>query len=78
MLRAQIQLEEEQARRLRALAAERNVSISALVREAVDGLLRSTRANRLGARLAEGPAFRSGLGDAAERHDDYLAEDFLD
>jgi predicted DNA-binding protein len=79
MIRTQIQLTEEQARRLKHLAAERGVSIATIIRESVDQTLeRETREDRRtrAIRALRGSAFRSGQPDVAERHDDYLAEDF--
>jgi predicted DNA-binding protein len=77
MIRTQIQLTEEQARRLKAIAAARGVSVSALIREAVekavavdDGPARRQRA------LAAVGRFRSGRSDVSAEHDRYLADDF--
>lgn len=80
MVRTQIQLSEEQSARLRALAAKRSVSMSELVRQAVEAMLSSSRqcdADEARHRaIAAAGRFSSGLGDLAERHDDYLAEAF--
>jgi hypothetical protein len=77
MVRTQIQLTEEQAREVKQLAAERGVSVANVIRDAVDRELeekgRAARWER--ARRAIGK-YRSGLGDVAEEHDKYLAEDF--
>lgn len=77
MIRTQIQLTEEQARRLKKIAAARGVSVSALIREAVekavavdDGPARRQRA------LAAVGRFRSGRRDVSAEHDRYLADDF--
>jgi 16S rRNA U516 pseudouridylate synthase RsuA-like enzyme len=77
MIRTQIQLTEEQARRLKRIAAERGISVSALIREAVqmavavdDGPARWQRA------LSAVGKFRSGKKDVSVEHDRYLAEDF--
>jgi hypothetical protein len=77
MIRTQIQLTEDQARELKRIAAERGISVSAVIREAVekavtvdDGPARRRRAlNAVG-------RFRSGKKDVGTEHDRYLAEDF--
>ena len=79
MIRTQVQLTEEQLAALKRLAGRRGVSISELVRQGVDAILRGPQAEqerlrRERARAAAG-RFRSGLGDLAEAHDRYLAED---
>lgn len=79
MIRIQVQLTEEQLAALKRLAARRGVSISELVRQGVDVILRGPQAEqerlrRERARAAAG-RFRSGLGDLATAHDRYLVED---
>lgn len=71
MIRTQISLTEEQHRRLRSEAERRGVSMAAVIREAVDRLLRERGDRRERLASAAGVA-DSGLGDLAERHDDYL------
>jgi hypothetical protein len=44
MIRTQIQLTEEQARRLKAMAAERGTSVAELIRQGVDDLLQLAEA----------------------------------
>lgn len=75
MIRAQIQLTEEQHRRLHELAAARRLSVAELVRQGVDLLLRETERHRKWENLF------SALGelrdpddatDVSERHDEYL------
>ncbi len=78
MVRTQIQLPEESMLALRRLAAQRGVSIAAVVREAVDNLvagrgLVSAESRRSRAEAAVG-RFRSGCGDLSERHDEHFAE----
>jgi Arc/MetJ-type ribon-helix-helix transcriptional regulator len=80
MVRTQVQLPEEQLAVLRRMAAEEGVSVSELVRRGVAQLLESRRkptreelwkrAERIIGK------YHSGKGDIAQRHDDYLAEDF--
>lgn len=78
MVRTQIQLTEEQAERLRDLAHERDTSMAALVREAVDRLLAGTphltRRERMDRALAAAGKYRSGCSDVSERHDEYFAD----
>ena len=80
MVRTQIQLSEDEARALRRLAAEDSVSMSALVREAVDRLIAARRGTpeaevRRRALRAAG-RFRAKKADLSERHDEYLGADF--
>lgn len=74
MVRMQIQLNQEQAEKVRRLAYERGMSIAALVREAVDGLGETEAAARRRRAVAAIGKGRSGLPDLGERHDDYLDE----
>ena len=79
MERTQISLEPEQAERLRRLAADRGVSMAHLIREAVDrtygsALAPPTRAELWERAMSAVGCGHSGLGDVAERHDDYLDE----
>jgi hypothetical protein len=81
MVRTQIQLTEEQAEKLKVAAACRGISIAALIRQAIDALLSqydepSPKEMYQRAARAAG-AHHSGTSDAASRHDDYLAEEFL-
>jgi predicted DNA-binding protein len=81
MIRTQIQLTEEQAGRLKQLAADRGISMAEVVREAVDEKLSGGRDEARWQRaLAVVGKFRDreGKTDVAERHDDYLAEAFYD
>ena len=77
MVRAQVQLSEEQLSELKELAAERGVSVAQLVREGVGMVLREckgmSREERRRRALAL-PAFRSGVSDVSVRHDEYFAE----
>ncbi len=80
MVSAHVRLTEGQMASLRELAVKREVSVSELVRQGVDAVLRSASGvsdeeRRRRAMRAAG-RFRSGLGDLSERHDDYLAEAF--
>ena len=77
MVRTQVQLTSEQFRALKAASAAEGVSISELIRQAVDMILEARGAvgmeERIARALSIAGRFRSGLGDLAERHDDYFA-----
>ena len=78
MVRTQIQLTEDQSRRLKAASARRGVSVAELIRKAVDAVL--TRENDRSPdelydrALNAAGRFRSGRRDISVRHDNYLAE----
>ncbi len=79
MIRTQIQLTEQQARRLRAQARERGVSLAEMIRRLVDRGLTEEAAGR--ARLYEQAARvvgrfpdRRGARNVARDHDRYLDE----
>lgn len=76
MVQAQIELREEQMEALRSQAAALNVSISELVRRAVDalGLFSPASDKRRQRALQVAGRFSSGSSDVAENHDAYLAE----
>lgn len=78
MVRTQIQLTEEQASALKALAAARRVSLAELVRQSIEGFLAAQqaldRSERKRRALAVVGKFRSDVTDLSVRHDDYLAE----
>ena len=80
MVRTQIQLDDDQARAVRNLAAIEGKSVAEVIRMAVDLLLGSTRRpNRAELKrraLAAAGRFRSGLGDVAAGHDRYLEESY--
>ncbi|MBV8201101.1 MAG: type II toxin-antitoxin system prevent-host-death family antitoxin [Acidobacteria bacterium] len=73
-------LTEEQWQELKALAAERRISVVELIRQAVEDLLPegSTlgRAEMKRRALAATGRYRSGERDLSTRHDDHLAEIF--
>ena len=80
MVRTQIQLTEEQAARLRRLAAQKGISMAQIVREAVERYMEQTGAvdeSELDARaLAVIGQFASGRRDVSAEHDRYLDEAF--
>ena len=80
MIRVQIQFTEDQLQSLRCHAAQEQVSVSALVRQAVGEWERNQagsddEAKRRRAIMAAG-CFASGTRDGSARHDDYLAESY--
>lgn len=81
MVRTQIQLTERQARELKRMAAKEGVSMAEIIRKAVDAKIRGETGEMpweewvRRAQAAMGK-YRSGLKDVAERHDDYLAEEY--
>jgi len=80
MVRTQVQLTESQASALKRLAEARGCSMAELVREGVELVLRSSAQmsdeERRRRAFAACGRFRSGHGDVAERHDEYLDGDF--
>jgi hypothetical protein len=82
MVKTQVQLREEDLAELRRMAAEEGVSVSELVRRGVKQVLASKhkpsreelwrRANSVIGK------YRSGKKDIAQRHDDYLAEAYME
>jgi hypothetical protein len=81
VIRTQISLTEDQARRIKREAKIRGVSMSTVVREAVDRMIPSDEAEhrrRVERALALAGKYHSGLTDVSERHDDYLVEAFGD
>ncbi|MBN1315471.1 MAG: hypothetical protein JXA42_08385 [Anaerolineales bacterium] len=82
MIRTQIQLTEEQSRRIKMLAMNRGVSVAKLIRESVDDLLYKTGGIDMDERrrraLAVAGIYHSGKQDISENHDDYLAEAFAE
>jgi Arc/MetJ-type ribon-helix-helix transcriptional regulator len=77
MIRTQIQLTEEQAAKLKRVAAGRGVSMAEVIRDAVDRIPdRDDRAERWARALAAiGVGHdRDGATDVSVRHDEYLVE----
>jgi Ribbon-helix-helix protein, copG family len=81
MVRTQIQLTEQQARRLRAKAHDRGVSLAEMIRRCVDRGLADEGPDR-GALYARAALLigrfpdRRGTRDISARHDRYLDEAF--
>jgi predicted DNA-binding protein len=80
MIRTQIQLTNEQAERLRRLAAARGVSMAALVREGVERVLEDDdREERWRRALSVIGKYSSGeAANVSEDHDQYLEEIYAD
>lgn len=78
MVRTQVQFTEEQLEALRDRAAREDVSVSEVVRRAVEAWVGSepTPVERRRRALAAAGRFASGEADVALRHDDYLANGF--
>jgi hypothetical protein len=80
MIRTQIQLTEDQAAQLRAMAARLDVSLSEMVRRLVAQAGRSmpgpTEEEDRARALAVIGRFASGRGDVSTDHDRHLAEAF--
>jgi hypothetical protein len=79
VVRTQIQLTEQQARRLRAHARERGVSLAEMIRQCVETALAEKAPNRgalydRAARLVGRFPDRRGARDISARHDSYLDE----
>lgn len=80
MVRTQIQMTEEQVKKLKRLASVEHKSIAELIRQAVDLFVASKRGMDIEERqkraIAAAGRFHSRLSDLSEAHDRYLAEDF--
>lgn len=79
MVRTQIQLTEEQARLVKQIAAERNVSMAEIIREGLDRSLRSSanalsHEDRIRRAIDAAGRYRSGTADGSAGHDKHLAE----
>jgi 16S rRNA U516 pseudouridylate synthase RsuA-like enzyme len=80
MVRTQIQLTEEQSRRLKRVAARKGVSVAELIRRSIDTALVSDDLPdrdeiKSRARAVFG-AFADTRSDVSENHDQYLSEAF--
>lgn len=78
MVRTQIQLTEEQARKVKKIAAHRGVPMAEVIREAIEGAIRSDAQSedRRKRALSIVGKFRSGKKNVSREHDGYLAEAF--
>ncbi len=77
MRRVQVQLTDDQIAALRHESTNSGRPVAMLVRQALDDwIARTDRKQRWERALSVIGIANSGLGDLAERHDDYLGEDF--
>jgi len=80
MVRTQIQLTEEQAEMIKKIAKSRHLSVAELIRQAVNGVIRSgagvAAEERRKRAITIAGRFRSGKHDVSEKHDKYLSESF--
>ena len=78
MVRTQIQLTQEQAKKIKKIAASRGVPMAEVIRNAVEGVIRSGAGGgseeRRERALKIVGKFRSGKKDISRRHDAYLTE----
>ena len=77
MIRTQVQLEDDQYERLKALAAKRSESLSHLVRESVERFLADSERREAWDRLLKAAGSchdPEGRKDASTRRDEYLSE----
>ena len=78
MIRTQVQLTEEQMALIKQLAAERNVSMSEVIRQGMASFLREnltvSREERIRRAMEVAGRFRSGRTDVSRRHDEHLSE----
>lgn len=72
MVRFTLRLSEVQMRVLKELAKREGISVSAFVRRALDKELAAAEVRERAMSMAG--CVRSGTGDLAARHDDYLEE----
>ncbi len=75
MIRTQVQLTEKQARALKRAAAARGVSMSALIRDAVDQVVGDQSRDRVWERALDAVGrLRGNAADVSEEHDRHLAD----
>jgi hypothetical protein len=78
MYRTQIQIREDQSKKLKEMAAEYNISVAELIRQSIDLLIESnyeltTAEKRKRAEAIIG-IYKSDVTDLSTNHDAYLAE----
>jgi hypothetical protein len=82
MIRTQIQLTEEQSRRVKEIAEREEISMAEVIRQAVDHWITMSGdlppEERRRRALSVVGRFSSGLGDISVNHDAYLAEAYGD
>jgi ABC-type Na+ transport system ATPase subunit NatA len=81
MIRMKINLTEEQTGALKRMAAERKISMAAMIRELLDAAIARARREPDRVRALQAlrrGGFRSGRPNLTERHDDELADAYLE
>lgn len=82
MVRTQIQLTKQQMGALKRASAATGKSIAEVIRQSIDQYLSRQiepgREERVKRAIQAAGMFRSGLTDVSTRHDDYLAEAYLE
>ncbi len=76
MIRTQVQFTEKQAQTLRRVAAERGVSMAALIRQLVDEAIQKPRSARTARACAAVGRFASGTTTVSREHDRELERAF--
>lgn len=80
MVRTQIQMKEEQIKKLKRLASAEHRSVAELIRQAVDNFITVKGGMDIKERqkraVAAAGRFHSRLSDLSEAHDKYLAKDY--
>lgn len=82
MVRTQIQLTDQHARAVKAIAAAQGISVAEAIRRAIDVMIQSRSAmdteERRRRALRIVGKFRSGKGNVSKRHDAYLTEAYVE
>ncbi len=79
MVRTQIQLSEKQAKLVKSISAEQGISVSEVIRRAIDSMEKFSMDYDAGKKklaLEVVGKFSSGKGDISEKHDEYLSRAF--
>ena len=80
MVRTQIQLTEDQAKSLKKLSAQMNISMLEIIRQGIDAYLRNygmtNQQERRQRVIKAARQFHSGKTDLSENHDEYLADSY--
>jgi hypothetical protein len=78
MVRTQIQLTEEQARKVKRMAAHRGVPMAEVIRDAIEGAIRldTQSEDRRKRAVSIVGKFHSGKKNVSKEHDAYLTEAF--
>lgn len=79
MVRMRILLTDEQASRVKGIAADRQISVAEVIRHSIDRILACpgaavAREERVRRAVEAAGRFRSGITDGAEEHDRHLTE----